>query len=62
MQSYILTYYRLGKREPLVALGSHQGEDGEHFKEIMEEADVSDRTIHSRSRATMTVATRKRLD
>ena len=25
MQSYILTYYRLRKRELLIALGSHQG-------------------------------------
>ena len=28
MQSYIRTYYRLRKREPLIALGSHQGEGG----------------------------------
>ena len=26
MQSYILTHYRLRKRELLIALGSHQGE------------------------------------
>ena len=26
MQSYILTYHRLRKREPLIALGSHQRE------------------------------------
>ena len=25
MQSYILTYHSLKKREPLIALGSHQG-------------------------------------
>ena len=25
MQSYIMTYYRLRNREPLIALGSHQG-------------------------------------
>ena len=28
MQICILTYYRLRKREPLIALGSHQGEGG----------------------------------
>ena len=28
MQSYILTYYRLRKREPLVALSSHRGGGG----------------------------------
>ena len=28
MQSYIRTYYRLRKREPLIALGSHQGREG----------------------------------
>ena len=25
MESYVLTYSRLRKREPLIALGSHQG-------------------------------------
>ena len=28
-QSYILTYYRLRKREASIALGSHQGSGGE---------------------------------
>ena len=29
MQSYILTYYRFGKKEPLIALGApHQEEEG----------------------------------
>ena len=31
MQSYILTNYRLRKKEPLIALGSHQGGRWEHF-------------------------------
>ena len=26
MQSYVLTYYRFRKKEPLIALGSHQGD------------------------------------
>ena len=32
IQSYILTYYRLRKREPLIALGSHQEGNGEFCK------------------------------
>ena len=43
MQSYILTYFRCGKREPLLALGSHQ-EGGEDF---MSASVVPHRGVHA---------------